>query len=59
MFEFNQIRCLILIFLIYKHRLCVQFQVILVICLSVRMIEFNHLSYEKAHVNSKHNYAGS
>ena len=31
----------------------------LVIFLSVGMIEFNHLSYEKVHVNSKQNYAGS
>ena len=32
---------------------------ILVIFFSVRMIEFNHLSYEKAHVDSKQNYVGS
>ena len=46
MFEFNQIRCVILtesdwnsiIFRIYKHTLFVQFQAILVIFLSVRMI---------------------
>ena len=34
------------------------FTAILVIFLSVRMIEFNHLSYEKVHVNFKKNYAG-
>ena len=40
------------------HIIC-KFQAILVIFLSVGMIEFNHLSYEKAHVNSKQNYTGS
>ena len=39
--------------------LSVQFQAILDIFLSVRVIELNHLSYEKAHVNAKHNYTGS
>ena len=63
MFEFSQIRCVIhmesdwnsIIFRIKKTPLSVQFKAIFVIFLSVGMIEFNHLLYEKAHVNSKQN----
>ena len=36
----------------------IKLKAILVIFLSVGKIEFNHLSYEKAHVDSKQNYAG-
>ena len=42
---------------IKTHIICT-IPTILVIFLSVRMIEFNHLSYEKVHVNFKKNYAG-
>ena len=43
----------------FQAELPVQFQAILVIFLSVRMIEFNHLSNEKVHVTSEQNNAGS
>ena len=43
---------------IKTHIICT-IPTILVIFLSVRMIEFNHLSYEKVNVNFKKNFAGS